>query len=195
MEIDMAEDPLSELRAQVLKCTRCKDLVANRTTVVFGEGNPKARVMFVGEAPGRDEDIAGRPFVGAAGRVLTQMIREILGMEREDVFIANVLKCRPKDNRDPRPEEIENCREYIMAQIALIRPKVVCMLGRHSMETLMGPGLKISKVHGTALRWKGMIGMPVYHPAAALYKAPLMEDLKNDFRNLRKLLDEGAKGK
>ena len=186
----MAEDALNDLRNQVLSCRRCEDLVCNRKNIVFGEGDPRARIMFVGEAPGRDEDIAGRPFVGAAGKLLTQLLKEIVGLEREQVFIANILKCRPKDNRDPRPDEIENCKEYVAAQIAIIHPRVICLLGRHSLETLISPTMKISKVHGTPVRWKGMLYMPVYHPAAALYKGALLEELKSDFRNLKKLVEE-----
>lgn len=188
----MVEDALSEVREQALKCVRCEELARTRKSVVFGEGDPQAKIMFVGEAPGRDEDIAGRPFVGAAGKLLTQLLQEIVGVPREAVYIGNILKCRPPNNRDPKPEEIENCHEYIGAQIALIRPKVICLLGRHSLETLVSPTMRISKVHGTPLRWKGMLYMPIYHPAAALYKGALLEELKSDFRNLKKLVEEGV---
>ncbi len=177
-----------EFRQHVLQCKKC-ELHTGRTNVVFGEGGEYSKIMFVGEGPGRDEDAQGRPFVGAAGKLLTQMIQEI-GMQREDVFIANIVKCRPPQNRDPRPEEIAACKEYLIAQIAHINPQVICTLGRHSLHTLVSEDLVISKVHGQPIRHKGKLFMPMYHPAAALYnRSQLMEPLRQDFLRLRDIVE------
>ena len=138
---------LEALRSEIGDCTRCK-LSRKRTTIVFGEGDPGAKIMFIGEAPGREEDLQGRPFVGDAGMVLTSLINK-MGFRREDVYIANIVKCRPPVNRDPEPDEIETCRRFLEKQIAIIRPRVIVSLGRISTATLAGnPGLKITAVRG-----------------------------------------------
>lgn len=183
------EELLEELAARIRKCERCSELVANRTNVVPGAGNPKAEIMFVGEAPGVDEDRQGLPFVGQAGQLLNQLLGKA-GIRREDVFIANVLKCRPPENRTPEDSEIANCREFLHAQIALIRPKLICTLGNPSLKTLIDKNLTIGKVHGKILQKNGLNFFPIYHPAAALHKPPLRGDLVLDFEALQKQLRE-----
>jgi uracil-DNA glycosylase len=178
-----------QLRSMILACGKC-ELHKGRTQAVFGEGNPGADIMFVGEGPGQEEDRLGRPFVGAAGKLLDKMLDEI-GIRREEVFIGNIIKCRPPDNRDPRPEEIEACQGYLFAQIAYINPKVICTLGRHSLHTLIRPDISISREHGKPLRWKGMLYLPMYHPAAALYRRQLMDNLRYDFEQLKTIVERG----
>ena len=141
---------------------------AGRTTVVFGEGNPDARLLFIGEGPGADEDAQGRPFVGRSGKLLTKTI-EGLGTKREDVYITNIVKCRPPANRAPTPEESGICTNlFLYKQIKIIRPKVICVLGATALTSLYGPSVKISQVHGTALNWDDHPLIPVYHPAYIL---------------------------
>lgn len=177
-----------ELKNTVLNCEKC-ELSKGRTNAVFGEGDPRAKIMFIGEGPGRDEDLSGRPFVGAAGKLLTKLIEEDLQMQRREVFIANIVKCRPPNNRDPKPEEIETCKEYLFAQIASIQPEIICTLGRHSLHTLVSPDISISRQHGIPMNWKDLTVMPMYHPAAALYRRPLLDNLKEDFSKLRKIIE------
>jgi uracil-DNA glycosylase family 4 len=166
-------------------------LKANRTHVVFGTGNADADLMFVGEAPGFHEDRQGKPFVGAAGRLLDTLLSEI-GLEREDTFIANVLKCRPPDNRDPRPEEIEECSPYLMRQIELIEPRVISTLGNFATKLLSGSPAGITKVHGVPQeRTIGTLPVtlyPIFHPAAALRTEGLRVALREDFARLPELL-------
>jgi len=155
---------LEALRNEIGDCTRCK-LSKKRTTIVFGEGDPGAKIMFIGEAPGREEDLQGRPFVGDAGMVLTRLINK-MGFQREDVYIANIVKCRPPVNRDPEMDEIETCRRFLEKQIAIIRPRVIVSLGRISTATLAGnPRLKITAVRGKFFDYKGIPVMPTFHPA------------------------------
>jgi uracil-DNA glycosylase family 4 len=172
-------------------CTRCPQLVAARTTVVFGSGNADADLMFVGEAPGRSEDEQGLPFVGQAGRLLSELLGDI-GLERSDVFVANVLKCRPPGNRDPLPQEIANCQDYLFRQLDLIQPKVVCTLGNFSTKLLRADPTGITRLHGQAeLRVIGPRAVrlyPLYHPAAALYTRSLLDTLKADFARIPELL-------
>jgi len=143
--------------------------------------------MFVGEAPGGDEDQQGRPFVGAAGRLLTHLLKSI-GLDRREVFITNVIKCRPPGNRDPGPEEITACNEYLLTQIALITPKVLCPLGRFAGQTLIDRNLSISREHGKPRRISGILYLPLYHPAAALHQARLIDSLEADMRQLSRVL-------
>ncbi len=175
------------------KCRKCKKCLLHegRTNSVPGEGSEKAEVMFIGEGPGKDEDLQGRPFVGAAGKFLDQLL-EAAGLKREDVYIANVVKCRPPGNRDPLPEEIEACWPYLEEQIKTIKPALIVTLGRHSMNRFL-PGLKISQVHGKAKRYKGITGgkqvyYPMYHPAVALYNGSYREILMEDIKRIPKLL-------
>ncbi len=175
---------LDELCEEAQSCVRC-GLCKTRRNVVFGEGNPNADIMFIGEAPGRDEDLQGRPFVGRAGQLLTKII-EAIGLTREEVFIGNVLKCRPPGNRDPEPEESAACMPYLEKQIALIQPKIICALGRISGQLLLASrGRSLASMRGNVYDWgpDGKVKLIVtYHPAACLrnlqYKRPVWEDMK-----------------
>ena len=174
-----SEEILKEIAAEVSICTKC-NLCKSRTKAVPGEGNPHAKVMFIGEGPGFHEDKQGRPFVGPSGQLLQELLKSI-NLKREDVFITNVVKCRPPDNRDPLPAEIDACNDYLDRQIAAIQPKVIVTLGRHSMAKFFS-GEKISAIHGRARKKDGYICIPMFHPAAALrtesYKIALREDFK-----------------
>jgi DNA polymerase len=163
------EDPaarLAEIRAELGECTRCK-LHTGRTKLVFGVGNPRARLLFVGEGPGADEDLQGEPFVGRAGKKLDDMIRAI-GLERSDVYIANVVKCRPPKNRDPEPDEIETCSPFLARQIEAVRPRVIVTLGAPATRTLLGTREGITKLRGTWHTYRGIPVMPTFHPAFLL---------------------------
>ncbi|MBI5102357.1 MAG: uracil-DNA glycosylase [Nitrospirae bacterium] len=158
---------LSALRDKIGDCARCK-LSAGRTNIVFGEGNPDARLMFIGEGPGEDEDLQGRPFVGKAGVLLTRLI-EKMELRREDVYIANIVKCRPPGNREPAQDETGSCRGFLEQQIEIIRPAVIMTLGNVALQTLMNnPALKISAVRGKLLEFKGHTVIPTFHPAYLL---------------------------
>jgi len=181
------EDSLDQVAAEVGACTLCR-LCETRTRVVVGEGDPKARLMFVGEAPGYDEDQQGRPFVGKSGQLLTRMIEAGMGLPRESVYIANVLKCRPPDNRDPMADEAERCHPYLLRQIAQIEPEVICTLGRHALTALTGYTGGLGRVRGRPMRFEGRIVIPTYHPAFLLRnpaaKRDAWEDLKAILRTL-----------
>lgn len=187
-----AEDALEQIHAQIRTCRLCS-LSEKRHRAVPGEGAADADVMFVGEAPGRDEDRQGRPFVGAAGRLLTDHLRKI-GIDRRNVFITNVVKCNPPNNRDPQPAEIDACRDYLLSQIALINPKVICTLGRFAAQTLIDPSLSITREHGKPRRMSGILYLPIYHPAAALHQSRYIDGLESDFQALRDLLDREFDG-
>lgn len=182
-----AEYMLKELANCIKNCKRCPELVSNRTQTVPGVGNPHAQIMFVGEAPGADEDAQGLPFVGQAGQLLTKLLNKI-GLKREDVFIANVLKCRPPNNREPAPDEIENCKEYLHAQITLIRPQLICTLGNPALKTLINPSLTIGKSHSQIIKKNGLTFFPIFHPAAALHNNKNLNELVTDFENLQKYI-------
>jgi len=175
-------------------CTRCA-LHQTRTTVVFGAGNADADLMFIGEAPGANEDRMGLPFVGQAGKLLDKLLEEI-GMQRGDVFIANTLKCRPPDNRDPHPKEIESCQDYLERQVELIQPVVICTLGNFSAKLLRGDSTGISRLHGReevrVIGPRAVRLYPLYHPAAALYTPSMLETLRSDFQRIPQLLALGA---
>jgi uracil-DNA glycosylase len=175
-------------------CDRCA-LSATRTQVVVGSGDPDAELMFVGEAPGFHEDRQGVPFVGQAGGLLEGLLAEI-GLSRERVYIANVLKCRPPGNRDPQPDEIEACQGHLLKQVELIRPRVVCTLGNFATKLLSGSPLGITRVHGRAQSCRlGDVEVqlfPIFHPAAALYTPSMLETLRTDFRRIPELLDDGG---
>jgi uracil-DNA glycosylase family 4 len=177
-------EALKELLMAARECTRCAELAETRTSVVFGAGNADADLMFVGEAPGANEDLQGLPFVGAAGKLLEKLLGEI-GLSRAEVFIANVLKCRPPGNRDPRPGEIENCTPYLIRQVELVQPRVICTLGNFATKLLRGDPAGITRVHGQPeVRTIGSHTTrlyPIYHPAAALYTPRTMETLREDF--------------
>ncbi len=176
---------LDAIASQICDHCCCK-LGATRTKGVPGEGNPHAQVLFVGEAPGYNEDQQGRPFVGNAGQFLNEML-ESIGLSRKTVFITNIVKCRPPNNRDPEEEEKEACRPYLEAQITLINPKLVVCLGRHSMQYFL-PGFKISQVHGQAKSRAGRAVLPLYHPAAALHNDGLRQTLMDDFKKIPAVL-------
>ena len=181
---------LEELRREVEACVRCP-LHATRTRAVFGDGDYASELMFVGEAPGYHEDQQGRPFVGAAGKLLEELLASI-GLTRQQVFIANVLKSRPPNNRDPRPEEVEACQPYLWRQIELIRPKVICTLGNHATKLISGDQTGITRVHGKPRRTEiGGVELylyPIFHPAAALYTPAMMATLREDVARLPELL-------
>ena len=185
MEGDRNE-ALEAIHAEVRTCTRCP-LHVGRTKAVPGAGPADALIMFIGEAPGFHEDQQGLPFVGAAGRFLNELL-EKAGIDRERVYITNVIKCRPPGNRDPREEEVETCKPYLEEQIESINPKVVVTLGRYSMERAF-PDEKISAVHGQARKVGDQIYFPMYHPAAALHQPSLRSVVEADFDRLRDVLD------
>lgn len=179
-----------EYEKKVGQCTLCQ-LCKGRTHAVSGEGSHEASVMFIGEGPGREEDLQGRPFVGAAGKFLNELLQTI-GCKRSDVYIANVVKCRPPNNRDPLPEEVNTCWPYLIEQINAIKPKLIVTLGRHSMGRFL-PGLKISDVHGQPKRYVGIwqekqIFLPLYHPAVALYDPRKRDIIIEDFKKIPLIL-------
>lgn len=156
--------PLEEIRTGLGECTRCK-LHSTRTKIVFGSGNPQANIMFIGEAPGADEDSSGLPFVGRAGKKLTQFIQEDLGLTRDDVYICNIVKCRPPNNRPPEKDEVDACSPFLKLQIRSVNPKVIVTLGASSTNTLLGGGLKMSLVRGVWQEYKRIPVMPTFHPS------------------------------
>ena len=178
---------LTDLYEQIRNCTRCP-LAKGRSRAVPGEGPDNAAVLFIGEAPGFHEDKSGRPFVGAAGRFLEELLADI-GMSRQDVYIANVIKCRPPGNRAPTPTEIEACKSYLDRQIELIQPQMVITLGRFSMERYF-PGAKISSIHGKPRKIEGVLYYPMYHPAAALHQPSLRTAVVEDMARIPQLLAE-----
>jgi uracil-DNA glycosylase family 4 len=178
---------LSELYVQIRNCTRCL-LSQGRTRAVPGEGPEDAELMFIGEAPGFHEDRSGRPFVGAAGKFLDELLASI-DVRRDQVYIANVIKCRPPGNREPLPNEIEACRPYLDRQIALIRPRLVVTLGRFSMARYF-PGAKISAIHGQPRKIGDVIYYPMFHPAAALHQPGLRRTVEEDMQKIPRLLAE-----
>ena len=188
-------EALKAVYEQARGCEKCPQLAATRTTVVFGAGNADADLMFVGEAPGANEDKQGLPFVGSAGKLLEKLLGEI-GLARADVFIANVLKCRPPGNRDPHPTEIEACQDYLWRQIDLIQPRVLCTLGNFSTKLLRGDPTGITRLHGSAeVRVIGPRAVrlyPIYHPAAALYTPSMLDMLRADFARIPGLLAQPA---
>lgn len=194
--LDAHRDPdvaLSQLAETLRDCRDC-GLAAGRTQVVFGVGSPHARLMFVGEGPGFHEDRQGEPFVGQAGKLLTTLLGQI-GLTRAEVYIANVVKCRPPENRDPTEDEIRACSPHLMNQIGIIRPQVVCTLGRFATRLLSGTELSMTAVHGKAkpivLAGVETVVFPVFHPAAALYNPSNKVVLEEDFAKLKRLLDRG----
>ncbi len=181
---------LLELRAEALACTRC-GLASGRTTVVFGEGDPDAALMVVGEGPGRDEDLAGRPFVGRSGQLLDRLLAEEAGLARDQVYIANVVKCRPPANRDPHPDEVAACRPYLEQQVDLIHPAVLLTLGNFATKLLLPTSEGITKVRGRSYpyRGSGAVVVPTYHPAAALRGGgEVLAGMRADFVRAKEVL-------
>ena len=182
---------LTELAEIAATCTRCP-LAETRTTVVFGTGAHDANVMFVGEAPGHHEDLQGEPFVGAAGKLLDQLLGEI-GLTRDEVYIANVLKCRPPGNRDPRPEEIEECKGYLRTQLELVDPAVVITLGNFATKLLLKRDVGITRLRGQVFPWWNRRLVPTFHPAAALRGGEkILSQMREDFALAKQVLDQGT---
>lgn len=177
---------LSELSQKIKVCTSCETLVKGRTQVVPGDGAENAEIMFIGEAPGFHEDQEGKPFVGAAGQFLNQLISSI-NLKRQEVYITNIIKCRPPQNRDPLPMEIHNCNPWLEQQIDIIKPKIIVTLGRYSMAKFF-PGRTITQIHGKAREGDGVIYIAMYHPAAALHQGNLREEIISDFKNISTVL-------
>jgi uracil-DNA glycosylase len=179
---------LEELQADIGDCRRCK-LHSGRTHVVFGVGNPNARLMFVGEGPGRDEDLQGEPFVGRAGQLLTDIITKGMGLRREDVYIANVVKCRPPQNRNPEPDEVAACEPFLKKQIELIRPEIIVALGKFAVQTLTQSKIPITRLRGTWHAYMGIKLMPTFHPAYLLRnpadKKLVWEDIKKVMKEMQ----------
>ena len=177
---------LDQIKADIIAQNICPDLAQEATQLVFGDGNPNAQLVFIGEAPGKNEDEQGLPFVGAAGKFLNEMLAGI-GLGRKDVYITNIVKYRPPDNRDPYPDEKAAFLPFLRSQLEVIAPKLVVTLGRHSMDSLL-PGLQISKVHGQPKRYKGQVYLPLFHPAAALYNGAMRQTLIDDFGRIPRVL-------
>lgn len=181
---------LTDLCESLRNCQQCR-LASGRTQVVFGSGNPEASIMFVGEAPGFHEDKQGVPFVGAAGNLLTELL-ESVGLSRSQIYIANVIKCRPPHNRDPAPDEVDTCKPFLLQQIQLIKPRLVCSLGNFATQTLLGRKVGITKVHGQPFQLSQFQLFPLFHPAAALHQERLLPLLREDFQKLQRLMDTMA---
>lgn len=177
-----------QLLDEIYACEKCR-LCATRTNVVPGEGDPQAKLMFIGEGPGRDEDLQGRPFVGRSGELLTRMIRAI-GLEREQVYICNVVKCRPPQNRNPEPDEAAACLNYLRAQVALVRPKVVVLLGKVACRYTLQEEISVMRAHGQWYERKGVWFMPTFHPSFLLRDPARKREAWEDFQKIRDKLNE-----
>jgi uracil-DNA glycosylase family 4 len=178
---------LSSIRAELGDCTRCKLHQLGRRQIVFGVGSPDADLMFVGEAPGHDEDVQGVPFVGRAGQLLTKII-EAIGLTRDQVYIANVIKCRPPNNRNPEPDEVESCRPFLFAQIDAIRPKVIVALGKFAAQTLLETLDPISRLRGRVYDYRGTTLVPTFHPAYLLRNPSSKREVWEDMKKVRAIL-------
>jgi len=177
---------LKEVRKELGDCKRCK-LHRGRKTIVFGEGNEKATLMFIGEGPGYDEDVQGRPFVGKAGQLLTKIIQSI-NLSREEVYIANIIKCRPPQNRNPELDEIQSCHPFLMKQISVIQPKIICALGTFSAQTLLKTDTKITALRGKLFDLEGIKVIPTYHPAFLLRNPERKREVWEDMKKIVELL-------
>lgn len=188
LESGPKKESLDQLHQEVIKCRQCS-LCQSRKNIVFGQGNPKAQLVFVGEAPGREEDIQGLAFVGRAGELLTKII-QAMGFKRQDVYICNVLKCRPPENRNPLPTEVITCQDYLRQQLELINPKVICCLGKFACFNLLNQDLPISKLRGGFLDYRGIKVMPTFHPAYLLRnpsaKRLVWQDMQKVIKELKK---------
>jgi DNA polymerase len=189
---DTTGDTLAIIKADIgPDCSRCKLHTLGRKQVVFGVGNPNADLMFVGEAPGADEDIQGEPFVGRAGQLLTKII-EAINLRREDVYIANVIKCRPPQNRNPEPDEVEQCEPFLFRQIDVIKPKVIVALGKFAAQSLLKTTEPITRIRGREYRYRDAILMPTYHPAYLLRNPSSKREVWEDMKRIRNLLGGAA---
>lgn len=183
---------LEKLFQTVKNCQKCP-LYKSRTHLVFGKGNPKTKLMLIGEAPGREEDLRGEPFVGAAGKLLTTLLNEV-GIKREEIYITNILKCRPPRNRDPLPEEIKACIPILQAQIQIISPRIICTLGKFATQTLLNTEEGIAKLRGKLLKFKeGILLIPTFHPAACIYHQGWRKSLLGDLKMVKEELDKTVK--
>lgn len=183
--MDQAE-ALAQLKQEILDNKVCPGLAASATQLVLGDGNPDADIVFIGEAPGAEEDKQGKPFVGRAGQFLNDML-QLIHLQREDVYITNIVKYRPPNNRDPEDEEKAAFLPYLHKQLAIIQPKLIVTLGRHSMNAFL-PDFRISEIHGQPKRKSGIVYLPLYHPAAALYNGGMRDTLIEDFKKIPKIL-------
>jgi len=181
------EDSAESISREVMSCVKCR-LCQTRVNAVPGEGSCSAKVMFVGEAPGEQEDNLGRPFVGAAGRLLTELLQSA-GLRREEVFITNTVKCRPPNNRPPRKDELTACRGYLDRQLRLVHPRAVCPLGNSAIRALLDSTETVTELHGKPFEKDGVTYFPMYHPAAALYTFTLRKVMEEDFEKLRAILE------
>lgn len=179
---------LDALAEQIVKDNICQELKEQATQLVFGTGSTDADIVFIGEAPGKKEDLTGEPFVGAAGKFLNEMLA-MIGLERKDIYITNIVKYRPPNNRDPLPAEKEAFLPFLKQQLDILKPKLIVTLGRHSMDSLL-PGLRISEVHGQPKRYQDFVYMPLFHPAAALYNGGLRQTLIDDFAKIPLILEK-----
>jgi len=177
---------LSTVQHEAKGCTKCS-LADTRRHVVFGEGSSKARLVFVGEAPGEEEDLQGRPFVGRAGKLLDRLIERV-GLRRSEVYICNVLKCRPPHNRDPEPAEVEACGSYLRAQLEIINPRIICTLGRHAYNALFHTDERITRIRGVLTKYKGTLLLPTYHPSFLLRNGDRIKEAWEDMERLKQLL-------
>ncbi len=180
---------LEEIRQEIGDCQRCK-LCSGRTHIVFGVGNPKADLMFVGEAPGYDEDKEGIPFVGKAGKLLTRIIESMFEVKREEVYIANILKCRPPDNRDPEPDEVASCQNFLFQQIEAVDPKIVVTLGKYASQTLLETTTAISRLRGQFFKYRGRLLVPTFHPSYLLRNPSKKREVFYDMKAIRSRLEE-----
>ncbi len=180
------QQQLDEIAARILKDNICPELAETATQLVFGDGNPDSEIVLIGEAPGKNEDLQGKPFVGAAGKFLNEML-EMIGLNRKDVYITNIVKYRPPNNRDPLPEEKAVFLPFLQSQLEVIQPAVVVTLGRHSLNCFL-PDLQIGQVHGQPKRYKGQVYVPLFHPAAALYNGAMRQTLIDDFNKIPEII-------
>lgn len=186
--IEPLPESLEEFHRCIKNCAACP-MGSQRNRIVFGDGSANARIVFVGEAPGYNEDVQGIPFVGRAGQLLNQMLADV-GLRREDVYICNVLKCRPPENRDPTPAEMASCSGYLLTQLALIHPRIIVCLGRHAVSTLLGTSAPMRDLRGRVVPWHDMVVMVTYHPAYYLRNSSQLVTGQEDFKMLRKIYDE-----
>jgi len=193
--VQVSASPAAALAALKIEigpaCTRCKLHMLGRTQVVFGVGNPEADLMFVGEAPGADEDLQGEPFVGRAGQLLTKII-EAIGLGRENVYIANVIKCRPPGNRNPEPDEVAQCEPFLFRQVDTVKPKVIVALGKFAAQCLLRSTEPITRIRGKEFKYRDAILIPTYHPAYLLRNPSAKRDVWEDMKRVRAILNDGA---
>jgi len=185
--LSQTDDSTGKISGEVRECRKCR-LCETRKNAVPGEGSESSKVMFVGEAPGEQEDIQGRPFVGSAGKLLTELL-VLVGLRREDVYITNIVKCRPPNNRPPRKDETNACRAYLERQTLLLAPRVICPMGNSAIHSLIESEKSVTDLHGIPFEVGNVTYFPMYHPAAALYTFQLRKVMEEDFRKLRALLD------